>query len=403
MNFDGSLEVPTDQDLQHWTLALPARAGVYLLWGAEREPILLGTSGSVRAAVRRKLDPSAKDITNRRTELSQVTKGVSWTKSNSKFVAYRQFHQLAQAVYPGKYHGLLAWQDAWWVRICLSETFGRVLATQKISMPGPDEYIGPLPNAKTAKAFINLATDMHGLCRNYEILQQRATTKTAMVCAYAQMDKCCGVCLGKVSASQYRQLLAKVLGLAQPQNRLKQQRQLEEQMHAAAANLQFELAANDKKLVRRIAELEDKGFQWAGNLRRFQYLIISPGADRHHVWPWRVNCGTIEPGKPTKLAEVEQRIGEIIDWARQARCPSPVGRSEVSQWRERISLVSYFLFRSHSDQCLYYKLGNLPKLSELAEQICGRFKRGKTSKNGANIVLKKLGDSPTMEVKETPR
>ena len=374
MDFDGSIEVPTNQDLRSWTLALPERAGVYLLWGAEREPILLATAGSVRAAVRRKLAPSAPQTTTRQTKLAEITKGVSWTQANSNFVAYRQFHQLAQAIYPTSYRQMLGWPDSWWVKVCLSEPFGRLLATQKISVPGPDEYIGPLPNAKAAKNFINLAGDMYGLCRNYEILQQ--TARTTKACAYAQMGKCCGACLGKISASQYQKLLAEVLKLAEPQGRLQQQHNLEKMMKESAAHLQFEQAENNKKLIKRIAELEDKGFQWADNLCRFGYLIIAPGFDRHHLWPWRVNGGTIEPGEPIKLAEIEGKIAEIIDWAKQNSWQAPVSQSQIQPWREGISLVSYFLFRSHNDQCLYYKLDNLPNSAALAEQISNKFGQG---------------------------
>ena len=392
MDFDGSIVVPSNQDLQNWTLALPARAGIYFLWGAEHEPILLATAGSLRATVRRKLAQSSPQATTRQTKLAEITKGVSWTQANSNFVAYRQFHQLAQAIYPANYRQMLGWPDTWWVKVCLSEPFGRLLATQKISVPGPDEYIGPVPNAKAAKNFINLASDRYGLCRNYEILQQTATTTKA--CAYAQMGKCCGACLGKISASQYQKLLAEVLKLAEPQGRLQQHHKLEKMMKESAANLQFEQAENNKKLIKRITELEDKGFQWAGNLRRFWYLIIAPGSDRHHLWPWRVNGGTIEPGEPTKLAEIEQKIAEIVDWARQASRQPPLERPEIQKWRESISLVSYFLFRSHSDQCLYYKLDNLPNPADLAEQISDKFRASKTNKaklegsNQANIDLK---------------
>lgn len=393
MDFDGSIEVPKDQDLQSWTLALPARAGVYLLWTEQHEAILLATAGSVRAAVRRKLSPTANDTTSRRTELVKITKGVSWTQANSNFVAYGQFHQLARKIYPSNYREMLAWPGAWWVKVCLSEPIGRLLATQKITSPGTDEYIGPVPNAKAAKMFIDLAGDMYGLCRNYEILQQIVTTKKTKTCAYAQMGKCSCVCLEKISVSDYRALLTEVLKLAEAQGRLEQRRQLEKSMKEAADKLQFEQAANTRTLIKRLTELEDKGFRWADNLRGFRYLIIAPGADRHHIQPWRVMGGTIEGGEPTELASIEGQISGIIDWAKQGVLKLPAGRSEVQQWRESVSLVSYFLFRSHSDQCLYYKLGNLPKPAELVEQIGGKFKRGKTSKNEARIGLKKLGDS----------
>ena len=98
MDFDGSIEVPAGQDLQEWTLSLPARAGVYFLWGEGKEPILLATSGSVRAVVRRKLAGGSEQTAGRRAELDKITKGVSWTEANSNFVAYLQFHRLAREI-----------------------------------------------------------------------------------------------------------------------------------------------------------------------------------------------------------------------------------------------------------------------------------------------------------------
>ncbi|MCK4850959.1 MAG: UvrB/UvrC motif-containing protein, partial [Phycisphaerae bacterium] len=372
-----SIEVPADQELQQWTLGLPARAGVYLLWGPKREAILLATSGSVRASVRRKLARSESETLSRRTKLAEITKGVSWTQADSSFVSYWQFHQLAKAIYPSSYGKMLGWSNAWWIRICLSEPFGRLLTGRKISPPDPDEYIGPFVNGKAAKYFVDLASDIYGLCRDYEILQQTATEKAAQACAYAQMGKCCGACLGRVSASEYRGLLLEAVKLAEPKERLSQRRRLEEQMSRAAAKLDFESAAKNKKLIKRLGKLEEEDFGWAGSLRRFEYLIIAPGRDRHQVRPWRVNGGTVEPGEAVRLGEVERQIGEIVDWAKGAEYRPPASRSEIQQWRESIGLVSYFLFRSHSDKCLYYKLDHLAKEADLAEQINSKFSRNK--------------------------
>jgi len=41
-------------------------------------------------------------------------------------------------------------------------------------------------------------------------------------------------------------------------------------------------------------------------------------------------------------------------------------------------MVSYFLFRRHSDQCLYYKLDKLPEPKGLIEQIQNKFAKEKT-------------------------
>ncbi len=388
MDFDGSIDVPANQELQQWTLELPARAGVYLLWGPNREAILLATSGSVRASVRRKLARSESETPSRRTELAEISKGVSWTQSDSNFVAYYQFHQLAKAIYPSSYSGMLGWSDAWWIRICLSESFGRLLTTRRISPPGPDEYIGPFANSKAAKYFVNLATDMYGLCRDYEVLQQRATKKAIQACAYAQMGKCCGACLGRVSPGEYRELLLEVSKLAEPKERLAQRRRLANQMSRAASKLDFESAAKNKKLIKRMGKLEEEGFRWAGNLRGFEYLIIAPGSDRQHIRPWRVKGGMVESGEAIGLDEVEKRIGEIVHWAKLAGYRAPVEPCEIQQWRESIGLVSYFLFRSHSDKCLYYKLDRLPEDTDLAEQISGKFGQTKTRGDKARTASK---------------
>jgi excinuclease UvrABC nuclease subunit len=372
MDFDGSIEVPPNQELQHWTLKLPAKAGVYLLWGMAGEPILLATTGNVRAAVRRKLQANTDQTGKQRTQLDRITKGVSWTQANSNFVSYGQFHQLARQIYPGKYRQMLGWKDPWWVKICLSERIGTIRATKKISVPGTDEYMGPWPSIKAVRNFIDLATDMHGLCRSPEILRQMNSKKT---CTYAQMGKCCGVCLEKMSTEEYRGLLEEVMGLAEREKRLEKQRQLKEQMKQAAENLEFEVAANIKTLIKRLDELKNKDARWVGSLRQFGFLVIAPGADRKHIQAWRVYGGSIQDGEVIELGRIETQIGSIVDWARQGVQQRPTGQAELQQWRESISMVSYFLFRAHSDQCLYYKLDNMPKSHDLAGQIKSKFKR----------------------------
>ena len=159
-------------------------------------------------------------------------------------------------------------------------------------------------------------------------------------------------------------------------------------MSQAAGKLDFESAAKNKKLIKRMGRLEEDGFRWAGNLRRFEYLIIVPGADRHHIRPWRVKSGTVESGKAIALNEVEKRIGKIVDWAKRASYRSPVKPCEIQQWRESIGLVSYFLFRSHSDKCLYYKLDGLPKDTYLTEQISGKFGQSETRGHKARTASK---------------
>ena len=339
MDFDSSIEVPADQTLQQWTLALPARAGVYLLWGDKRETILLATSGSVRASVRRKLARSESETLSRRTELAEITKGVSWTQADSSFVSYWHFHQLARAIYPNSYGKMLGWSNAWWIRICLSEPFGQLRTVRKISPSGPDEYIGPFVNSKAAKYYVDLASDLYGLCRNYEILQPTTTKKAAQACAYAQMGKCCGACLGLVSAGEYRKLLLEVVKLAEPEELLGQRRHLEEQMSRAAAKLDFESAAKNKKLIKRLGKLkEDLG--WAGSLRQFRYLIIAPGRDRHHVRLWRVNRGTIEPGEHVGL-EAGRDVGVPINESQANKKGLPDLKNPAAQTNKKKQLSVY--------------------------------------------------------------
>ena len=376
MDFDGSIEVPAGQELQLWTLTLPARPGVYLLWGQAHEPILLSTSGSVRAVVRRKLSPNPEDIAAKRADLAKITKGVSWTQADSNFVAYLQFHRLAREIYPQTYRETLGWHDPWWVRVNMSDPFGRLLTTRKLSWPGPDEFVGPWPNARSAGNFIDVATDLFSFCRNYELLQRSVACKGGTVtCTYAQMDKCCGLCEGKISAQEYRGRLIKAARLTEPEFCRQLQADLEKQMQAAAADMNFEEAGKLKDLLARLKDLFRDDFRWADNLRRFAYLVIAPGKDRHQLRPWRVVGGTVQPGEPFALAELDQQLPEILNWAGQARDLRPEDANQLQQWCETVSLVSYFLFRSHSDKCLYYRLSNLPSIEEMVEQIEKRFTR----------------------------
>ncbi len=388
MDFDASIEVPTDQELQQWTLELPAKAGVYLLWGTKHEPILLATTGAIRSAVRRKLAQDPDQSSSRRAKLAEITKGGSWTKANSSFVAYVQFHELARKIYPQSYRKMLGFSDAWWVKVRLSERFGRLLATRKLDVSEEDQYIGPMTNAKAAKSFIDLATDMYGLCRDYEVLQQMAGNKGTKACTYAQMGKCCGVCQGKISASEYRQRLLDVVSLAGSEGRLRQREQLEEQMNQAAQRLEFERAANNKKLLKRLAGLESDDYYWTGRLSDFEFLIIAPGIAPGEIWPWKLKADSIEAGKAVKLTEVQEKVEQIVNWANQDSGQVPTSRADIQRWREKIALMSYLLFRSHNDRCLYYKLDNVPQGDDLAKQITEKFSKSKASKGGQNTDLK---------------
>lgn len=376
MDFDASIEVPVGQELQNWTLALPARPGVYLLWGQAGEPVLLSTAGSVRAVVRRKLTAASDETAAKRADLAKITRGISWTQADSNFVAYVQFLSLAREIYPKSYKEMLGWQDSWWVKVSLSGPFGRLLTTRKLSWPGPDEFIGPWPNARAAGNFVDLATDLFGLCRNYELLQRSAAGKGgAATCTYAQMDKCCGLCEGTITAQQYRERLTKAVEITGQEFARQLQADLQKRMRSAAAEMNFEEAAKAKDLLARLQDLTKDDFRWTDSLTRFAYLIIAPGKDWHRIRPWRVVGGTVQPGEPVALAEIGQQVSEVLSWAGQGQVLRPADANQLRQWRETISLVSYFLFRSHSDKCLYYKLRNLPSPEKMVEQIKKKFTR----------------------------
>ena len=376
MDFDSSIEVPSDEELGQWTLKVPAKAGVYLLWGEGGQGLLLATTGNLRAAVRRKLQPEADQVSTKKTQLDKITKGLSWRRANSNFAAFGQYHQLARELYPQKYRELLGWKEAWWVKICLSDKVGRISATKKISVPGLDEYVGPWANGRAAKYFIDLATDAYGLCRNYEVLKRMNANSS---CTYAQIGSCCGVCQGKITVEEYRRRLAEAAGLAEVENRRAKQEELKRQMNEAAAKLDFEAAESKKKLIGRIEKLNDKDAVWAGNLRRFVFLVIGPGSDRKHVQPLRISGASIDSGEEIELEQIESKIEGVAAWARQMEEHWPRNEAELQFWRERVSMVSYFLFRRHSDQCLYYKLGNLPSATKVAEQISRKFSKSKSS------------------------
>lgn len=116
-----------------------------------------------------------------------------------------------------------------------NEPFPRIFRTRRIIRDG-STYFGPYPNVNAVDVYIDLIHKLFPL-RYCKKLRKRENP-----CLYYHIGRCLAPCVGKVTREQYAKSIRKIKSLLAGRN-TEFRKELERRMKAAAADLEFERAA----------------------------------------------------------------------------------------------------------------------------------------------------------------
>ncbi|MEL7239331.1 MAG: hypothetical protein AAGK78_10750, partial [Planctomycetota bacterium] len=137
------MELPTDPAT--WNddlLAVPARWCVYLLAGANDEPVQLLCAKNARASIRRRLAGDDADEPTKRVNLRGVVRRVYWQRVDSDFEQDLVYLEASRATFPDTYAAALGFRPAWFVHANPATTYPRFTRSATIDKQ-TGQWLGP--------------------------------------------------------------------------------------------------------------------------------------------------------------------------------------------------------------------------------------------------------------------
>jgi hypothetical protein len=351
--------------------AIPAKAAVYLLTtttdAGDDQPVLLATVGDLRAALRRRLANNPPDAKTKRVSYGTFCTRVHYRIVYSGLGANFYYAQAARALFPQTAAALIPWRASWWLAVERAGPFPRFRKTSNLSDPAL-AYAGPIRDKHAAQRLVESLEDLFDLCRYHHVLVQAPRGKA---CAYKEMGKCPAPCDGSESLVSYRQRIDAALAFAANRSREAWRADVERQMKAAAAALQFETAARLKQQLSRAGVLRTEPFAVTAALEDFAFLSLQPGKGKPWIEPWIVHFAGEQPLQPLPQFHVKTLPAAAPHLADQCRLLRQVGAPAYLTAAQALdaALVAYHLFKGESDHGMWLRLGDAADPTAIARAV----------------------------------
>ncbi len=224
--------------------ALPARPGVYLMKDEAGTVIYVGKAKRLRNRVRSYFS-GEKD---RKTSIlvARVV-DIDWIITETEFEALRLENTLIKRHSP-RYNINLKDGKSYPVIRITREEFPRVFKTRRVIQDG-SEYFGPFPRVASIDRYLDLVYRLYPLRRCRGPVKRREHA-----CLYYHIGRCAAVCAGKTDQTEYSRRISAIRRLLSGDTASVLQ-EVEQQMEAAAAELQFERAAELRDLSSAVRDL----------------------------------------------------------------------------------------------------------------------------------------------------
>ncbi|HUW81701.1 MAG TPA: hypothetical protein VMZ31_02750 [Phycisphaerae bacterium] len=376
--FACKVDLPADPNCWDFT-QLPSHGGTWLICGEDERPIQLASCQNLRRSIGARLGRSERPRS--RADLTAIARRLRWQPGFSAFENTLHYWRTCRRLYPRRYRKMLGFGPAWFVQADTATDPPELVTTNMVYARGsPTLYLGPIATRRDCSEYVDLLHDLFDLCRHHDRLRQR---RRGQACAYHEMERCVGVCLGAITMAQYRQVVDRAVAFARGR-RAPTLEKWRREMSAAAEEMQFEQAARIKRRLEQADRLSALPFRHMCDAQDFNWLIIQPGGGTSWVKPFFVDRGWIRAGEAVRLRDLDGVVGhwqQALDAAKPAESDDPVVRAE------QVWLVAHFLFKQQRDRGLYFRADELPAASELLDVVRSRFrsKRGAASDAGGEI------------------
>jgi hypothetical protein len=339
------------------SVLVPGKPAVYILVAPDGAPILAATTANLRRALHARL--SSDIAAPGRINYGDISASVRFRTVGSAFAGSWWYYRVVRTLFPDRYKSMLAWKDAWFISINLTDEFPRFHISNHLPPP-PAISVGPLATRREAKAIEDTLEDLFDLCRYYEILRQ---APHGQACTYKELGKCPAPCDGSISMGVYRKRISIAAGfLMDPEGQrtawLEEQRDL---MRTAASMMDFRLAGSVKRKLEAAEDFAMEECSIVGNMDQWKHLILQRGKTPRWIAPFIAGTGWL-----VSLPEVAAAAAadHVDSWIESCGKDMPEQIEGVNTPRfateEIAALVAYHKYRPN-DAGLYIPMdGHIP-------------------------------------------
>lgn len=231
------------------TLAvLPNAPGVYIMHDAEGKVIYVGKAVILKNRVRSYFRP-ASQVSPKVRAINAHVASIETIVTASEMEALILECNLIKKYRPRYNIDLKDDKTYPYLKITVQEAYPRMVLTRRVLKDGA-RYYGPFADAGALRDTMKLIRTMFPLrhCRNLNAKRP---------CLQYHLHRCLAPCTGKVSVSEYRQLVDSVLMLLD--GKVSQlEKDLKEKMYAASDRMEFEAAARYRDSLLNLKKLAEK-------------------------------------------------------------------------------------------------------------------------------------------------
>ena len=324
------------QELLKKALALPLSPGVYLMYNKAGTIIYVGKAKNLKNRVCQYFR-SGSDHTPKVAKMVSLVHHFEYILCTSEYEALVLEASLIKQHQP-KYNILLK-DDKGYHYIRITPPPYRKLSAVKQKADDGCTYLGPYYSFYAVSQSVDQACKVFGLptCNR----QFPRDLRKGRPCLNRSLGLCNGVCTGKISLQEYEQSVDAALSFLQGGVQATLQ-QLEQEMNAAAENLQFEQAAKLRDRIRALQNIVKKQTVVATNLPDGDFIAAAPTPDVTCFEVFHMKGGTLAD-RDHFLVETEEGNGMeafLMQYYENHPIPSRVAVNALPENHEE--LARYF-------------------------------------------------------------
>ncbi len=240
-------------DIQEELKKLPDRPGVYLMHDKNDTIIYVGKAVNLKNRVRQYFRASHNEGM-RKDQMVKLIDRFEYIITDSELEALVLECNLIKEHRP-KYNILLKDDKTYpYIKVTLGETYPRVLFSRQMKKD-KSQYFGPYTSATAVKDTIELLQKLYQL-RTCNRNLPRDTGKERP-CLNYHIHQCEGACQGYISPQDYQEKIKKALDFLSG-NYKPMIEELQQNMQAASANMEFEKAMEYRDLINSVRQISEK-------------------------------------------------------------------------------------------------------------------------------------------------
>jgi excinuclease ABC, C subunit len=239
---------------------LPASPGVYIMHDAEDVIIYVGKAISLKSRVRQYFQSSRNKGLKIERMVPQIAR-FEYIITDSEVEALVLECNLIKEHRP-KYNTMLKDDKSYpFVRVTVSEPFPRVLLARRMQKD-KDKYFGPYPSGVAVKDAIELIRKLYQVrsC-NRQLPRDEGKERP---CLYHHIKQCDAPCQGYITQEQYHQKVSQVLRFLNGDFKHVVD-ELQQKMNNFATELDFEMAAEYRDLIKNVKKIGERQKVTAGD------------------------------------------------------------------------------------------------------------------------------------------